>query len=257
MPRRVLALLALALATLLPAAAPAQDNAVLVADSVRLEGERVLVAEGNVEVFHLGTRLTAERIVYDGATDRLQIEGPLRYSDGPDLVILGDSAELDRDLTDGILRSARMVLAEQFQVAAPQAERIDGRFTQMSRAVASSCQVCPNRPTPLWEIRARRVTHDRATGQIYFDDAQFRVAGLPIAYLPRLRLPDATVDRARGFPSGRALPPIRRRGLCRTSSSRGGSARVAVRSRRGRRGWLPRACPSITAPTSRTARWPR
>lgn len=199
MPRRVFALLALAAAMLLPLAAPAQDNAVLVADSVRLEGERVLVAEGNVEVFHLGTRLTAERIVYDGATDRLQIEGPLRYSDGPDLVILGDSAELDRDLTDGILRSARMVLAEQFQVAAPQAERIDGRFTQMSRAVASSCQVCPNRPTPLWEIRARRVTHDRATGQIYFDDAQFRVAGLPVAYLPRLRLPDATVDRARGF----------------------------------------------------------
>lgn len=199
MPRRLLALLALALAMLLPAAAPAQDNAVLVADSVRLEGERVLVAQGNVEVFHLGTRLTAERIVYDGATDRLQIEGPLRYSDGPDLVILGDSAELDRDLTDGILRSARMVLAEQFQVAAPQAERIDGRFTQMSRAVASSCQVCPNRPTPLWEIRARRVTHDRATGQIYFDDAQFRVAGLPVAYLPRLRLPDAKVDRARGF----------------------------------------------------------
>lgn len=196
--RRLLAALAL-VAAVLPATALAQENATLVADVVRVEGERVLVAEGNVEVFHLGTRLTAERIVYDGATDRLQIEGPLRYSDGTDLVILGESAELDRDLTNGILQSARMVLAEQFQVAAPQAERIDGRFTQLSRAVASSCQVCPNRQTPLWEIRARRVTHDRQTGQIYFDDAQFRVAGLPVAYLPRLRLPDATVYRARGF----------------------------------------------------------
>lgn len=197
-------LLAPALFALFAALGPApalraQDNATLVADSVRLEGERRLVAEGNVEVFHDGTRLTASRILYDGATDRLQIEGPLRYSDGSDFVLLGDSADLDRTLTDGILTSARLVLAEQFQVAAPQAERIDGRFTQLSRAVASSCQVCPNRPTPLWEIRARRVTHDREGGQIYFEGAQFRVAGLPIAYLPRLRLPDSSVDRVRGF----------------------------------------------------------
>ena len=198
-PRLAAALLALLLGLVPAPALRAQENATLVADSVRLEGERRLVAEGNVEVFHGSTRLTASRILYDGTTDRLQIEGPLRYSDGTDFVILGDSAELDRDLANGILQSARMVLAEQFQVAAPQAERIDGRYTQLSRAVASSCQVCPDRPTPLWEIRAQRVTHDRDGGQIYFEGAQFRVAGLPVAYLPRLRLPDATVDRARGF----------------------------------------------------------
>jgi LPS-assembly protein len=35
--------------------------------------------------------------------------------------------------------------------------------------------------------------------QLYFDHAQFRVAGVPIFYIPRLRMPDPTLDRATGF----------------------------------------------------------
>jgi LPS-assembly protein len=51
----------------------------------------------------------------------------------------------------------------------------------------------------LWEIRARRVVHDQQERQLYFDHAQFRVAGLPIFYAPRLRMPDPTLKRATGF----------------------------------------------------------
>ncbi|MGB0799306.1 MAG: LPS-assembly protein LptD, partial [Planktomarina sp.] len=35
--------------------------------------------------------------------------------------------------------------------------------------------------------------------QIYFEHAQLRFFGIPILYLPRVRLPDPTLDRARGF----------------------------------------------------------
>ncbi|OYX45694.1 MAG: organic solvent tolerance protein, partial [Rhodobacterales bacterium 32-67-9] len=113
--------------------------------------------------------------------------------------MLADSAELSRDLTNGILSGARMVLDDQLQIAATELARIDGRFTRLSRVVASSCQVCPSNPTPLWEIRARRVVHDQRERQLYFDHAQFRVAGLPIFYVPRLRMPDPTLKRATGF----------------------------------------------------------
>jgi LPS-assembly protein len=35
--------------------------------------------------------------------------------------------------------------------------------------------------------------------QIYFQDAQLRIAGLPVFYVPRLRMPDPTLKRATGF----------------------------------------------------------
>ncbi|MFN6952878.1 MAG: LPS-assembly protein LptD, partial [Albidovulum sp.] len=198
--RRLMRVVSLWLAAALAAIpASAQDTATLIADRVLLTAGNLLTAEGAVEVFYRGARLTARRIVYDGATERLTIEGPITLTDGTGTVILADQAELSRDLTDGVLRSARMVLDEQLQIAATEIARSSGRFTRASRVVASSCQVCPSNPTPLWEIRASRVVHDQTERQLYFDHAQFRVAGLPVFYAPRLRMPDPTLKRATGF----------------------------------------------------------
>jgi LPS-assembly protein len=185
------------IAALLPARA--QDSATLVADSVYLTGDSRLTAEGSVEVFFGGARLRAARIVYDRTTDRLTIDGPITLDDGQGTVLLASSADLSRDLRDGLLESARMVLQDQLQLAADEILRAQGRYTQLSNVVASSCQVCAARPTPLWEIRARRVIHDQVGRQLYFDRAQLRFFGVPVLYLPRLRLPDPTVDRATGF----------------------------------------------------------
>jgi len=65
--------------------------------------------------------------------------------------------------------------------------------------VASSCKVCAANPVPVWEIRAARVVHDQQERQLYFDRAHFRVMGVPVFYIPRLRMPDPTLDRATGF----------------------------------------------------------
>ncbi len=195
--RRLLVSLLLWLAA--AAAHAADDPATLVADRVFLTAGDTLTAEGAVEIFYKGARLTARRIVYDGATEALLIEGPITLTDGTGTVIVADQAELSRDLTEGVLDSARLVLDEQLQIAADEIARSGGRFTRASRVVASSCQVCPSNPTPLWEIRAARVVHDQVERQLYFDHAQFRVAGLPVFYVPRLRMPDPTLERATGF----------------------------------------------------------
>ena len=190
------AALALALLAALPAAA--EDAATLVADRIELTGEGAITATGNVEVFFEGIRLTAPQVRYDRAGERLFIDGPITLTDGTSATVLADAAELDADLRNGILLGAQMVLDQELQLAAPRIERVDDRYVQLSRAVATSCRVCAGQ-TPLWEIRADRVIHDRETRQIYFEGAQFRVAGLPVGYLPRFRLPDPTVERADGL----------------------------------------------------------
>ncbi|MGB3179192.1 MAG: LPS assembly protein LptD [Albidovulum sp.] len=179
--------------------AMAQDQATLIADRVYLSADNTLTADGAVEVFYKGARLTAERVIYNKVTDELTITGPIRLTEGDDTLILADAAELSRDFRDGVLSGARLVLNQKLQLAAVELSRVGGRYTQLNRVVASSCEVCPSNPVPLWEIRARRVVHDQQERQLYFDHAQFRVAGLPIFYVPHLRMPDPTLERSTGF----------------------------------------------------------
>ena len=99
------------LLTLLPMLASAQGAATLVADSVVVPaGGQQLIAQGNVEVFFDGTRLSAQRITFDQATDRLTIEGPLFVTGTDGMIFTADSASLDPQLRNGILRGARLVL---------------------------------------------------------------------------------------------------------------------------------------------------
>jgi LPS-assembly protein len=203
--RRVVFRLGVMLAALLAlsAAARAQDGDLplaLFADSVRYETTgQVLTAEGNVEVYYQGSRLTARAIRYDAVAGRITADGPLRIATPDGAILTATMAELSPDLRDGLIRGARLLLAERFQVASVEARRSEGRFTTLDRAIGSSCQVCIDDPVPVWRIRARRVTHDSETRRILFQDATFDLFGLPVGYLPRLQIPDPTVERASGF----------------------------------------------------------
>ncbi|WP_407493300.1 LPS-assembly protein LptD [Pseudooceanicola sp. MF1-13] len=205
---RLLALLLL----LLPLPGLAQDTgaaddgpAMLVADRVWLEGKSRVVAEGSVEVLQGEARLRARRVSYDRDSEQLLIEGPIVLTRGEDEVIIADAAQLDRDLRNGIVQSARLVINQQLQLAAARLDRVDGRYAQLTRATVSSCKVCGTK-APLWQIKAKRVIHDREEMQLYFDDARMEVMGVPIFWTPRLRLPDPNQTRATGF----LIPSIKR-----------------------------------------------
>ena len=188
-----------------PALAEAQGTTALVADTVYLQENDILVAEGDVQVSYEGTLLSASRITYDQSADTLAIEGPLTLTDADGTILLADSAALEDELRAGILTSARLVLNRQLQLAATEIARVDDRYTQLSNTVASSCDICNDSDRPLWEIRARRVIYDEVEEQLYFDRAQFRIMGVPVAYIPRLRLPSATNARATGLLSPRLV----------------------------------------------------
>jgi LPS-assembly protein len=192
------------------AAEPRDVPVALTADRVSYDEVRqTLTAEGDVEVFYGARTLIAERIVYHAVDDRIDVFGPLALRDGEGSVVLADYAEVASDLNDGLISGARALIASGAGVmAAAEGRRIDGRYTLLSRAVYSSCEVCPAKPTPLWSIRARRVLHDSETRDVHYEDAVFEVAGVPIAWLPYFRHPDPSVERR----SGVLAPTFRRAG---------------------------------------------
>jgi len=200
----LLSALLVMLATPVVAQTAAQADAMpatLIADDIRFSRATTTVtANGNVEIFYEGTRLRAARVRYDGSLDRVVVDGPITLTeDSGRSIIFAEFASLSADLQEGVLQSARLVLGRQLQIAATQINREGGRYTQMYQTVASSCEVCAENPVPLWQIRARRIVHDQEDQQLYFEDAQFRALGIPIAYFPRLRLPDSSQERSTGL----------------------------------------------------------
>jgi LPS-assembly protein len=184
---------------LVPFQAAAQDPALLVADQLYITRDRELVAQGNVEAFQNGIRLSARAIRYNQTSGALSIDGPIILTGADGTVITATAAELDAGLRNGILQGARLVLNQQLQLAAVQIDRVDGRYSQLYKTAVTSCRICDDGRPPLWQIRARRVIHDEVEDQLYFDEAQFRIGRVPVFWLPRLRLPGPSVERASGF----------------------------------------------------------
>ena len=191
--------LALAWALSLSFSTASQAQSVLLADRLDLSANGALQASGNVQILFGSAQLTAQTIQYEPAGG-LTITGPiiLTLEDGT-TTIFAAAADLDADLRNGVLQSARMVLDAQMQLAASQIRRVDGRYTELRNTVASSCQICEHDPTPLWQIRAKSIIHDQEKQRLFFERARFEFRGVPIVELPRISLPDPTARRANGF----------------------------------------------------------
>ena len=181
------------------AQAPDLPGGAVIADRVELDRSGRLVATGGVEVVTPEAHVTAAALAYDRETGVLELTGPVRVETAEGGVLLAEGARLDSALETGVVSGVRVVIDRQLQIAAAELARTGPRFDGMVRAVASSCEVCAANPVPLWEIRAREVIHDREERQIYFSGAQFRVRGVPVAWVPYLRLPGPGNDRSTGL----------------------------------------------------------
>jgi len=202
-------LLTILVATLLvfSASGVSAQTAVLIADQMYLDANGNLVADGNVEAFHTDLKFTATKVVYSQTSDTLVITGPIfLFDQQTGTEFQAEAAELDPELLEGVMSGARLVLEKQLQLAAVELSRSEGRYTQLYKVAATSCNICGDDSPPIWQIRAKEVVHDAETRQLYFSEAQFLVLDMPVAVVPRLRMPDPTLKRSNGFlvPSGRS-----------------------------------------------------
>ena len=178
--------------------AVAENITNLIADEIKINQAGELVASGAVTVWYEDRKVTASSITYASQNDKLIIRGPIRIIDNQSTMILGDQAELSEDLKVGIIKSAKIILGYQVQIAAAKVLQKDARYSEAFNIAATSCHVCLNK-TPLWQIRARKIVQDKFEKQIYFEHAQLRVLDIPVFYLPFMRLPDPSLKRATGL----------------------------------------------------------
>jgi len=158
-------------------------------------------AAGRVEVSYAERILLADVIAYNERLDLMTASGNVSLVEPSGDVLFAEYMELSGDLKEGILEDFRAILADGARLAAGGARRSGGVRTEMSKAVYSPCDLCPEDPTaaPLWQIKAIKVVHDEEAKRIEYTDAWIELAGVPVAYAPYFSHPDPRVKRKTGF----------------------------------------------------------
>jgi LPS-assembly protein len=154
----------------------------------------IVTAEGEVRMQRQGSRLRADKVIWNRQTGEVRAEGHIAAVNPGGDTAYGDSAVLTDNLKDGVIANLLLVLADGGRLAAKSGTRKGGIDT-LSHAAYSPCSVtdskgCPKRP--LWEITAVKVVHDPTKKRVYYNDATIRIFGTPIFWLPRLSHPDGT-----------------------------------------------------------------
>lgn len=160
-----------------------------------------VIAQGNVEVYYNNYSLVSDELIYDQRAGTLEAVGNVRIKEPDGAVVKADRINLTDDFREGFVRSLRIVTSDEERIAARRAYREGGETTVFEKGAYTPCKVCEDKSGegPLWQIKARKIIHEKSEGNIYYEDATLEFLGLPIVYVPYFYHPDPTVTRRSGF----------------------------------------------------------
>ena len=182
-------------------ASNANDRLLIISDTASISPETELfTATGNVEVYFNGAKLIAPKVSYNLVSEWVSVDGPFELTNpGGSTTTYGDFAELSPDLAEGVIFAVRRVVDETLNVQAAELKREQGRYTKFKNVRASNCNVCQTSKTPTWELVASEAVHDSEKKAVTYRHARLLIRGVLVAYVPWVRIPDPTVNRADGF----------------------------------------------------------
>ena len=159
-----------------------------------------MTATGNVVMYYKNRVLQADKVVYDRANKRVLAEGRVKLTDERHNITYTPKFDLTEDFAAGFADSVEELAVDKTRFTSPRIERSEGGVTVLNQAIYTACEPCKAHPElpPLWQIRAAKIIEDQQNRTIYFEQGWLDLFGLPIAYLPYMSTPDATVIRQTG-----------------------------------------------------------
>ena len=160
----------------------------------------VVVATGSVEMVEGERILRADKVSYNQKKDLVTATGNVVLMEPSGDVFFADQVELTGDFKTGIVENIRILMTDEARMAAVGGRRFGGEQMELHKAVYSPCRGCGNASeTPLWQIKAFKVFHDKTEQNVEYRDAFMEFLGVPIFYTPYFSHPDPTVKRRSGF----------------------------------------------------------
>ncbi|HVO29922.1 MAG TPA: hypothetical protein VMV18_04265, partial [bacterium] len=167
------------------------------AEHLSVSHGRVVEATGGVDVEAPGIHANADRIVYDAATNMMEVSGGVHLeldADGEHASMTAGSASVDLKTRAGVLRDATLTGAGMTLKGARIVRTESGRY-RIDQAEFTPCQCADGKPS--WEITASRVSA-KPDGVGILQGGVLRAKGIPIFFLP-IGFAPASAERASGF----------------------------------------------------------
>lgn len=169
------------------------------ADQVEVTRERLSTYRGDVTMQRADQQMRADEASYDAATEQFRAEGDVRYREEA-FSVTGSSAEINLGTNQGEFADAEYrVETRHAHGSASKVVLESADVSQLSRVTYTTCDPGDDD----WELRARRVTLDKAEGMGAARDVTVSFEGVPFLYSPYLSFP--IDDRRR---SGFLVPSI-------------------------------------------------
>ena len=169
------------------------------ANTITVSPEGILQAAGNVEVNYGAIKVKAKALSFDRQKNSLRFENIYEFHDGKEIKFSATEAEINAELSEGIIIAAKLLLDETIKI---RAEEVKFKNTEISEAKSisriTSCDECEGKE-PKWYLTASSAKRDFENSNIIYRNVSVRVKGIPIVFLPYLRMPDPSIDRAQGF----------------------------------------------------------
>ena len=163
------------------------------------EATKILTAEGQVDGRYQDRTLRADRVVYNLNTGQVIASGNVVLVQADGSSQYADKLELSNELEAGTATDFVARLPDGGVTAARFVARGENGEVELYNAYYTACEVCEEKPTPSWRIKARQVTQDKDSRTVQYRDATFELFGIPIFYTPYLAHPDPSAERASGI----------------------------------------------------------
>jgi LPS-assembly protein len=176
-----------------PAATPAEDQVQFSSTALEYNTNTdIVTATGEVRMFRQGSRLRADKVVWNRKTGKVVATGNIAVTNPEGDIAYGDEINLTDSLKDGVVDNMLVVLEQGGRLAAQQGTRDADGTVNLKTAAYTPCSVtntagCPKEPT--WKITAVRVTYRPERKRIFYKGARLHLFGLPSLPLPEFSNP--------------------------------------------------------------------
>ncbi|MGJ8529915.1 LPS-assembly protein LptD [Maritalea sp.] len=155
----------------------------------------IVTATGNVRMSTEGYLVAAERAEYNQDTGKVILTGSVAVRDPDGQQYIAERAELFGGFKQGFLKSLVFETPEGLRLNAADAEFQSTTKMILGDASLTPCGNCIDSKGRQigWRIKAAKVVRDTEEKTIYFTSGTLEIAGIPVAYLPWLALPDPSL----------------------------------------------------------------
>jgi LPS-assembly protein len=171
------------------------------ADTVTVdEDKNVLIAKGNVRLTQAGDLLTADKIIYNRATDDARAIGNVIYLTSDGFEHRAGEMELSKNFTHAIATPMISFFSDGSRVDASRGELHQGAKSIFDNSRFSPCKCdYDNGESPIWDLRSLSSSHNPETQTVVHQNVSMHIFGLPIFYFPVITHADWTVKRRSGL----------------------------------------------------------